>query len=551
MSHEVSWNAPAPGPWMQDSAHNPVSQSVVMQDIYPDGFNRGFEEAFAKYGLLLDRLAMGVVNGFTYHQPQPLDMPGPDGPKDPEWIHDEFVRRTGVAAAAMEQRLWRDAMRTWDDEMKPAAQRRHRQLATGIADLDDEQLLARVHDCLDHCRAMVYQHHRFNCDALVPVGDFMLHAAQWAHRPPQSLFAVLDGYSPVSSVASPEMQAALTALRADGSARDLLFGDDEPGAVLAALCASVPEVAEYVQEVQFRLLEGFDVVNPTIGERPESLIGRLQAALEVDSGTALVRSDEFAAELRAAVPAEHQAEFDDLLAEARLVYRLRDERGLYSDVSATGVLRLALLETGARLTAAGRLHRPDELLDASAAEIDAIVAGAASPTADELRQRGDERVVLTLAGPPRHLGPPPPAPPPLDMLPPPLARVMGAVGFTIEGILGQLDVAEGDGSTIIGIPGASGVYEGPARLVRSIDDLFLLQDGDVLVAPTTGEAFNSMLHLVGAIVTDHGSFASHAAIVSREMGIPSVVGTIDGTRRIADGKRVRVDGTTGHVTIIE
>ena len=94
------------------------------------------------------------------------------------------------------------------------------------------------------------------------------------------------------------------------------------------------------------------------------------------------------------------------------------------------------------------------------------------------------------------------------------------------------------------------MYEGPARLVRSVDDLFLLQAGDVLVAPTTGEAFNSMLHLVGAIVTDHGSFASHAAIVSREMGFPSVVGSIDATRRITDGTRVRVDGTTGRVTIL-
>ncbi|TFH14326.1 MAG: hypothetical protein E4H05_09610, partial [Acidimicrobiales bacterium] len=95
-----------------------------------------------------------------------------------------------------------------------------------------------------------------------------------------------------------------------------------------------------------------------------------------------------------------------------------------------------------------------------------------------------------------------------------------------------------------------GVYEGRARLVRSIDDLLALEPGDVLVAPTTGEAFNSMLHLVGAIVTDHGSFACHAAIVSREMGIPSVVGTVNGTERIQDGARVRVDGTAGTVDIL-
>jgi pyruvate,water dikinase len=127
---------------------------------------------------------------------------------------------------------------------------------------------------------------------------------------------------------------------------------------------------------------------------------------------------------------------------------------------------------------------------------------------------------------------------------------MSSVGFMINGILGQMEQPEGDASTVVGISGAQGTYEGAVRVVRSVDDLFDLEQGDVLVAPTTGEAFNSMLHLVGAIVTDHGSFASHAAIVSREMGIPAVVGTIDGTRRLAAAKRVRVDGTTGRVTIL-
>jgi pyruvate,water dikinase len=59
-----------------------------------------------------------------------------------------------------------------------------------------------------------------------------------------------------------------------------------------------------------------------------------------------------------------------------------------------------------------------------------------------------------------------------------------------------------------------------------------------------------MLHLVDGIVTDHGSFICHAAIVSREMGIPAVVGTVDATHRIPDGARIRIDGTAGEVTIL-
>jgi rifampicin phosphotransferase len=77
-----------------------------------------------------------------------------------------------------------------------------------------------------------------------------------------------------------------------------------------------------------------------------------------------------------------------------------------------------------------------------------------------------------------------------------------------------------------------------------------VQEGDVLVTPATGESFNAFLHLVGAIVTDHGSFASHAAIMGREMGFPTVVGSVNATSRIPAGAIVRVDGEAGSVTIV-
>ena len=127
---------------------------------------------------------------------------------------------------------------------------------------------------------------------------------------------------------------------------------------------------------------------------------------------------------------------------------------------------------------------------------------------------------------------------------------MSSVGFCIEGILGQLDGAEGDHATVGGIAASPGVAEGTARVVRSLDELDRIEPGDILVAPATSEAFTAMLHLVAGIVTDHGSFVCHAAIVSREMGIPSVVGTVDASRRILDGARIRIDGGSGEVTVL-
>lgn len=552
MTSTLGWEPPGPGPWQQDSAHNPVAQTALLQQVYPAGFNRGFEEAFGAYGVLLDRLAMGTVNGFTYHQPQPFDLPGPDGPRDPEWIGAEFGRRAGLAAAAFDSRIWREAIRRWDDELKPQSVARDRELDVDVAALDDGQLQTHIEACIAHLGEMVYQHHRHNMHALVPVGDFLLQTAAWTGRPPATLLSVFDGYSPVSSVVAPEMRPALEALRQDDGARALLFSGGDAADVLSQLRARVPEVGECIDSLHFRLLDGFDLTNPTIGERPEHLVQRFQSALDVNADDALRRSDADAAELRAAVPEEHRAEFDDLLAEGRLVYRLRDERGLYSEIPAIGLLRLALLELGRRLEPSGRVQLADDVLDARVDELRALTDGSSgAPTAEELHQRAVDRVERTRRGAPRHLGPPAPPPPPVDMLPPPLARVMSSVGFLIDGILGQKEVPEGDATTIVGIPGAGGVVEGPVRVVRSVEDLFILEPGDVLVTPTTGEAFNSMLHLVSAIVTDHGSFASHAAIVAREMGIPAVVGTSDGTRRLASAQRVRVDGTTGEVTILE
>ena len=95
------------------------------------------------------------------------------------------------------------------------------------------------------------------------------------------------------------------------------------------------------------------------------------------------------------------------------------------------------------------------------------------------------------------------------------------------------------------------MYEGPARRVAGPADFDRIAHGDILLTESTSEAFNILLPLLGAIVTDNGGLLSHAAIVAREYGIPGVVGTREATERIADGTRLRVDGDTGEVTVLQ
>ena len=77
-----------------------------------------------------------------------------------------------------------------------------------------------------------------------------------------------------------------------------------------------------------------------------------------------------------------------------------------------------------------------------------------------------------------------------------------------------------------------------------------LRRGDVLVSASTTVSFNLVLPLLGAIVTDSGGLLSHAAIVSREYGIPGVVGCRDATALLKDGMQVRVDGNLGEVRVV-
>jgi pyruvate,water dikinase len=94
-----------------------------------------------------------------------------------------------------------------------------------------------------------------------------------------------------------------------------------------------------------------------------------------------------------------------------------------------------------------------------------------------------------------------------------------------------------------------GVYEGPARVIRTIHELPDVQHGEILVTPSTGPTFNVVLPLLGALVTERGGALSHAAIVAREYGLPGVVGCPGATAAIRTGMRIRVDGFTGEVSI--
>jgi pyruvate,water dikinase len=107
------------------------------------------------------------------------------------------------------------------------------------------------------------------------------------------------------------------------------------------------------------------------------------------------------------------------------------------------------------------------------------------------------------------------------------------------------------GNELSGAAASPGEVEGPARVVDGLGDLDTVREGEILVCTVTSPAWAPIFSKIAATVTDIGGIMSHAAIVSREYGLPAVVGTGLATSRITTGQRLRVDGTNGQVTILD
>ncbi len=107
------------------------------------------------------------------------------------------------------------------------------------------------------------------------------------------------------------------------------------------------------------------------------------------------------------------------------------------------------------------------------------------------------------------------------------------------------------GEVLEGNACSPGTYTGKARVILDASDPSALEPGEILVTFNTDPAWTPLFLAAGAVVVDLGAVASHASIVSRELGIPCVASATDASKRIPDGATVTVDGAEGTVTILE
>ena len=283
---------------------------------------------------------------------------------------------------------------------------------------------------------------------------------------------------------------------------------------------------------------------PTMAEQPRQALQLIAKYLANPDGGPLwarARSAEAAAAALerslAELDGDAGARLQELVELGKGYNAARESRAHYQLLS-VGVMRPPVLALGRALTASGMLEEVDDVFYLTMEEVQNAVAGefaGAGEEASKVRANYDHWRTLQA---PTFLGAPLP----------PMPREMASL---MVGMFGRSVPQGPDARVVHGIAGSAEVAEGVARVLTSLDEAERLGTGEVLVCVSTAPPWTALFGIASAVVTDAGGVMSHTAIVAREFAIPCVVSTGDGTRRIADGARVRVDGASGTVTILD
>jgi pyruvate, water dikinase len=269
----------------------------------------------------------------------------------------------------------------------------------------------------------------------------------------------------------------------------------------------------------------------------------------------LEEREHIVAEYRRLLPSDDdRAAFDQMLGLARQVFPYVEDHKWYCEHWFTSVFFAKIREYGELLVRQGVLAEVEDLFHLHHTEVDLALSDVMLAWAAGSKPLGAahygpviaerKRLLKVLKGwsAPPAIGPVP------EALNDPAVRMLW--GVTAETLATWAAAEHGDGREIHGYAAAPGVAEGVARVLRSVNDIGQIRDGEVLVCAVTAPSWAPVFGKISAAVSDIGGTMSHAAIVAREYGMPAVVGTGHATKLIKTGQRVRVDGDRGIVTIL-
>jgi pyruvate,water dikinase len=287
-------------------------------------------------------------------------------------------------------------------------------------------------------------------------------------------------------------------------------------------------------------------------------VAKVEAGEEIGRPLETVETerDRITAEYRELLPSDDDRKaFDELVELARMVYPFVENHNFYCEHQHHTRLWNKIRELGGVFTARGYFEDPGDVWYLHRYEVYQalwdLLTGWATETPDArahwTREIADRKRILDALNqwsPPPALGAVPET-----MTEPFTVMLWGVNDETIQRWLGAGE--RDDSSELLGVAASPGVAEGVARVIFSPTELDLVQEGEILVCPITAPSWAPVFTKISAAVSDIGGIMAHAAIVSREYGLPAVVGTGFGTKSIKTGQKVRVDGGRGIVTMVD
>jgi phosphohistidine swiveling domain-containing protein len=300
------------------------------------------------------------------------------------------------------------------------------------------------------------------------------------------------------------------------------------------------------QEFGYKAIWAHEFQYQTWKENPAPILEAVRGYLETDydypKAIQAVRDDLEAAkrELMEDVPeGEGRDELQSALDLSLRMNPLTPDHHFYIDQGTNARVRLVLIAIGEKLVEAGLLDDPEDVVFLRYNELRVLMFGPDEMDAREVvSDRRDEQEDAYEVRPPEWLG----------------TATQQALDFPYNSLWGFPEKFYREPSEktdeVVGLGASAGVIEGTARVVTSVEESDQVGEGDILVCRMTNPAWVVLFTKVSGLVTDAGGTVSHPAVVSREFGIPAVVGTSDATQKIKTGDRVRVNGSSGVVEIL-
>jgi pyruvate,water dikinase len=293
---------------------------------------------------------------------------------------------------------------------------------------------------------------------------------------------------------------------------------------------------EFIEKYGARAAGEIDIANPRWCENPEMLAKSLLAMVETlqpgahraEYRATIARAKAAADEFVKAVESKH-GKLPALLV-ARLVRVLRGvlplrEHHKYLMTRKMLVIKRALLDEAKRLVENGQLAEVNDIFYAGYWDLYRAIQNNES-LIPLVEQRKAEYSHFAKLNPP---------------------RILTSEGEEIKADYNRQDLPAG---ALAGIPASAGVIEGIARVITD-PSKESLNKGEILVAPFTDPGWTPLFINASGLVMEIGGLLTHGTVIAREYGIPAVVGVTDATRIIQTGQRIRVDGNSGFVIVLE